>query len=256
MKATKLAVAVLLTTILVGATACLFAPKISLTANQTSGHPTETHNGYPVKFVVDGVPKTATMDYGDGSLELVSSGTITHTYRKAGTYEATLSLGSQNSTVTIKILNTDPIVYGPSSLKYDSFEWHDKVTFDMRRRTSGCDNGTPQFQYGAYDPDGDSLTYTWNVIEDGGARESIFDTQGRLITNKPTTEEIVVWFAGYKESTTPYPLCSPTPIPDPSKPPQEEYNATLTILVQDGWGGETLYSRRIHVSGSSCKHNR
>lgn len=239
---------------------------ISLTANQTTGHPTMERGGFPVTFVISGVGDKGEIDYGDGQTEAVSDGKVTHVYRVAGEYTAILTRGNQHVSVDIRLTNNPPHVAPPAG-NHKSYEWHEYAQLYMDHRLAGCHNGTPQTEYGAYDPDGDPLTFTWSLVEDNGRHDTIFSPTKEVITDKEGPYWHVAFFAGYdgdaplfpylpfsamRLEQTPTVKCGPTPQPPPTPEPSK-YNATLKCIVRDGVGGETTYEQRIYIQRSTCK---
>jgi len=263
---------IVLTLFLGGCTWWQTTPDLIVAANPTQGHPSAVDGGLLVTFRCSGGTGEYTLDPGDGTglLPAISTESFDYPYSIAGTYAAVITSGGQSKTITIEVTNHAPVVYVPFTVNPTYCDWMGKKLYDVRYQEHGCDAGTgaPLWAYGAYDPDGDSLTYKWTVTgpdKDGEIVEySVFDTHPlpddevrKSISGKFTDDPLTVFFAGWTAEEPPYeffvnPLgceIDPWVIPEPDP---GAGTVTLTLTVRDMWGGETTIGWTISLASTGC----
>jgi len=176
--------------------------------------------------------------------------------------------------------NAPPVVHGPNIVGHT--QWGNKVIIDVRHRVHGCDaSGAPSHETGAFDPDGDLLSFRFDVSGPNKDGEevvyAVFDDEGKRIDgtwlpadyfpvlrknrtnpNDLTTEQEAVAFCiiGYEEDDPPFPfgpMACPRPMPPPAPEPKKVLGEmTVVYQAKDPDGRSRSAGVKLPVTGGGC----
>ena len=96
--------------------------------------------GYSVEWSVTGGSGITTVDYGDGIIEEVEGDVATHTYTKAGYYEATFLRGRTQGSARVTVQSIEFDLYHPFWTQGEMVGLWEEILFDPFPRIIHCNN--------------------------------------------------------------------------------------------------------------------
>ena len=237
--------------------------------------------GYSVEWSVSGGSGITTVDFGDGIIEEVEGNVVTHTYTKAGYYEATFLRGRMQGSASVTVHSIEFDLYHPFWTQGEMVGRWEEILFDPFPRIIHCNNedsyltGLWPGNAEAYmipgpfgdihDPDKLSAAfqmriYVTTTFGDVGAA---YGKSGEVITGKWVPLQTYRVIADWPRSDPPYPIqvlpkaCPPfepdVPWVQPDIPDDADSFLVRQEVRQISGGPIKAVQFEIYVGGAECE---